>query len=36
MGRGAAIAASTTLIVLGASLLVLRVFRTQAGQSEVG
>ncbi|MCL5012891.1 MAG: sugar ABC transporter permease [Firmicutes bacterium] len=36
MGRGAAIAASTTLIVLGASLLVLRAFRAQVGEEDLG
>lgn len=34
MGRGAAIAASTTLIVLLASLLVLRAFKAQVGEEE--
>ncbi len=36
MGRGAAIAASTTLIVLFASLLVLRAFRAQVGEEDLG
>lgn len=34
MGRGAAIAASATLIVLGVSLLLLRIFRAQVGKEE--